>query len=396
HKNIKSVVMDVSALFEEDEDTSYRKNLSNMKWSLNKLKAIYDYCKYVDTAEKEENGVSNFFISYIFEILQYHSRWNELKEEDFNYKSEDYEFYLGTYIGSEMRTPDIPYEKFIVDNDTEADNDKKLNEVQAGYFQKIIDLCKEKDLELVIIKTPKQSWTKAGHDYVQRVADENNIPFFDFTTDGYFKAAQLNYYTDFNDKDHLNIRGADKLTDYLVDYLISKDEYTDYRKTDVFDQKMLDIYHEDYNNKYLKTSKSIDDFLKYMNYPNYSVVIHSSADISSAWNDEYQKYLSDIGIKTDIADTSGLNYVIIVDQGKVTYEEVSKAPIKYEGKLPDGKKLEAVGDISLGETQSCITLNDKDYSYPKNGLNITVYNNDTNSVVKKSTIALSGNSLILS
>ena len=49
-------------------------SLDGMKFSLTKIKSI------MASMTEEEN-----LIEYIFPLLRYHSRWNELKSEDFKY-----------------------------------------------------------------------------------------------------------------------------------------------------------------------------------------------------------------------------------------------------------------------------------------------------------------------
>ena len=72
----KVVVYNVLAMkYGEPQKESYnRMTLDGMKWSDSKVKAI-----------KASMLPEEKFITYVFPLLRFHSRWSELKEEDFKY-----------------------------------------------------------------------------------------------------------------------------------------------------------------------------------------------------------------------------------------------------------------------------------------------------------------------
>ena len=70
------VVFNVLAMkYDQPQNEAYnRTTIDGMKWSKSKIAAINA------SMTEEEN-----FIEYVFPILRYHSRWNELAKEDFKY-----------------------------------------------------------------------------------------------------------------------------------------------------------------------------------------------------------------------------------------------------------------------------------------------------------------------
>lgn len=88
------------------------------------------------------------------------------------------------------------------------------------YLDKITELCKEKEIELIFVTAPslEQYLEVVGpyepvHNVVQEFADAYGVPYLDFNID----ISQELELTDrdFIDVDHLNGQGAQKVTEYL-------------------------------------------------------------------------------------------------------------------------------------------------------------------------------------
>lgn len=94
-----------------------------------------------------------------------------------------------------------------------------------SYLDKIVDLCRKENIELIFLTAP--SYEKyvesidsyeAVHDFVQKIADERQIPYWDFNlmTE---EMPELGT-EDFMDEDHLNGNGAGKVTAYLAELVL--------------------------------------------------------------------------------------------------------------------------------------------------------------------------------
>ncbi|MFR4319612.1 MAG: hypothetical protein ACLT2Z_09825 [Eubacterium sp.] len=46
-----------------------------------------------------------------------------------------------------------------------------------AYANKIIELAKEKNVQLLFVKMPDESWDVDQHNLIQKLADKNNIKF---------------------------------------------------------------------------------------------------------------------------------------------------------------------------------------------------------------------------
>lgn len=82
------------------------------------------------------------------------------------------------------------------------------------YFNKIISLCKDNDVNILFYSAPVQPLKRRAeinadelYAYIRNTADKNNIPYIDFS-----ELKMLDISADFNDCTHLTFSGTQKLT----------------------------------------------------------------------------------------------------------------------------------------------------------------------------------------
>lgn len=203
----KVIVFNVlSMMFNEPQKETYnRMTLDGMRWSLSKIN-----CIRASMTEEEH------FIEYVFPILRYHDRWNQLTEEDFIYF---WNHDPVTFNGYYMRVDVLPAEN--------VPGGRPLADYQFGdrayyYLDKMVELCKEKDVELVLVKAPSlypywyEQWDRQIVDY----AEEHNLKYYNFLDVA--EEIGLDYNTDTYDAGlHLNLSGAEKLSHYFGEILVS-------------------------------------------------------------------------------------------------------------------------------------------------------------------------------
>lgn len=228
----KVVVFNVLALkYNEPQKEAYnRLTLDGMKLSPIKLEAV-----------KASMMEDESFISYVFPILRYHSRWSELTAEDFKYI---FKRDTVSHNGFLMRVDVKPV--------TTVPEGRKLADYQFGensyaYLDKITKLCKDNGIELILIKSPSiyPYWYKEWDEQMVAYAEKNNLRYINFLdlTD----EIGIDYSTDTYDAGlHLNLSGAEKLSDYFGRIL--KDEYglEDHRNDEEYRQiweKKVDFYY---------------------------------------------------------------------------------------------------------------------------------------------------------
>ena len=182
------------------KETYTRMTLDGMKLSRTKIEAV-------KTSMTEEESLA----SYIFPILRYHSRWNDLSAEDFRYWFRRDKVTFGGYLmtkGVEPKTKfPSPYETpgNIPDNCWE-------------WLDKIRVLCEEKGTTLVLLKSPTDSltypWFDAYEEPLDAYCEEHGIRYVNAIEEA--EQIGTDWETDSCDGgDHMSYIGAERLTRYL-------------------------------------------------------------------------------------------------------------------------------------------------------------------------------------
>lgn len=204
----------LSMKYNEPQKEAYnRMTIDGMRWSPSKVGAI-----------KASMFESESFIEYVFPILRFHSRWNELEREDFKYffgneKVGDNGYYMQLGV---VPVDYIPEPKIL--------GTYEFGDTSWEYLNKIKDICAENDVELVLIKAPSlyPEWYPEWDEQIVDFAEENDLKYVNFLecTD----EIGLDFSTDTYDAGlHLNLSGAEKLTSYFGDYLAENCDLEDRR-----------------------------------------------------------------------------------------------------------------------------------------------------------------------
>ncbi len=87
------------------------------------------------------------------------------------------------------------------------------------YLEKIVALCDEYDVQLILYRAPyiaKENELKRVN-WLKGYCSDNGIPFYDMEEEITF-----DYSSDFQDYYHLNVTGAEKVTDFLSEIILEK------------------------------------------------------------------------------------------------------------------------------------------------------------------------------
>lgn len=119
----------------------------------------------------------------IFPLFRFHDRWNEIKEKDFTFWSNNGKT---VYYGANYSTKVIPYlgfsmvqsesniymedeyeQRFYTEEQAQSDERLKewaglpISQQNREYFDKIVTFCKDRGIQLILVKTPdKVSWNR--------------------------------------------------------------------------------------------------------------------------------------------------------------------------------------------------------------------------------------------
>ena len=201
----KVVVFNVLALqYDRPQSEAYnRMTLEGMRWSASKVKSI------LASMTEEES-----FLDYVFPLLRYHSRWSELKAEDFRgmFRRERVT-HNGYYMRVDVRPAEnVPEGRILADY--------RFGDNAWAYLDRIADLCQEKGILLVLVKAPSlyPYWYPQWEEQVEAYALERGLPYLNFLE--LTEETGLDFSQDTYDAGlHLNLSGAEKITRYLGAYL---------------------------------------------------------------------------------------------------------------------------------------------------------------------------------
>lgn len=254
-KNHRPTVVVVDAYYlsrsAEYGEKGYISNaLDNMRFSMNKLEAIEKCTPLSD------------MLSYLLPFLKYHYRTYELTERDFHYDSAEEYYAKGFESGVDRYGKD--------DSTADQTSDTVSGKVDLPpkaleYLYKIINLCKENNIKLVLVNTPSDyNIEKGSNDWVQQpaemfnkvaeIAKENNIAFINYN-DRMDKIG-FDFKNDMENAGHLNVWGAYKVTMDFGEFLAKNYSLTDHRSDMKYAQWDKDYLHSQVYNYVTKKKGS--------------------------------------------------------------------------------------------------------------------------------------------
>jgi hypothetical protein len=229
----KVVVFNILSMkYDQPQKEAYnRMTLDGMKMSSIKLNSIKA------SMLEDEN-----LIDYLFPLLRYHSRWSELSKEDFQYLfHKDKLFHSGYYMRADVKAV------------TSTPKGKKLPDYKFGensyyYLDRMVELCKENDIELVLIKAPSlyPYWYDEWETQMEEYAKKQDLTYINFLE--LVDEVGIDFKKDTYDAGlHLNLSGAEKLADYFGKILSEKYKLEDHRNDEKLNrswQEKVDFYYE--------------------------------------------------------------------------------------------------------------------------------------------------------
>lgn len=237
----KAVVWSVGAMKngEQEKETYNRMTMDGMRWSASKLNAISA------TMLPDEH-----VIEYVFPLLRYHTRWNDLSSEDFTYYFYRPEVsYNGYYMRCDVRkAEEFPAERRMSNYD--------FPDSSWEYLEKMEKLCREQGIQLILIKAPAlyPTWPEQYEEQIKKYAEEKNLMYINYMD------ADIDWSKDTYDGGlHLNLYGAEKLSGYLGRDLKDSVELSDHR----VDETLSSIWDEKvsrYDRNRSKQEEEIKEF----------------------------------------------------------------------------------------------------------------------------------------
>lgn len=175
---------------------------------------------------KKDNPKQNLF-TYLFPLLRYHSRWNDLTKEDFQPSEHDNYSKGGIFRNATSATPiDCHAELFDAGIEPIAADDYTY-----GHYKKIVELCKENDIPMAVACYPRENTERwiSVFNALEGFCADNEIKFYNLSTPENWAALGIDGATDFFDEGHLNARGAVKTSQAFAKQLQEDFDLPDHR-----------------------------------------------------------------------------------------------------------------------------------------------------------------------
>lgn len=316
----KVVIFDLLSLFidETNDEISNRSALNNMRFSPNFLTTLHH-------SLNKENGET--MESYIFPILRYHSRWEELSQVDFDIQkrrdcAKGYDMRYGKKCMVKL-TEDI----FSFVKEQPTDKSAGIVEKSAGYIRDMVELCRQNGTQMIFIKTPVSDYTHEKGNAMQKFADDCGVKLIDYNRK--WDELGLDYRVDFLDTVHLNLNGARKLTDCLGKTLVNDFGMPDHRGEAEYSSwdKDYSIYQAELAALELQDCSELPEYLQLLENKDYVLLY--------AGNTSY----ADGSVKDKLE-------LMPLEQAKIQYGVVDlgdkKGRIHYAG---NGKMRYDIGDV---------------------------------------------------
>ncbi len=212
-QDVKLVVAEFSSLY-LDYDPDYREPYVRyafdwMPLSAEKLEAV---------SNTLENSETQNLLDFAFPALYYHNRWSELGLIDLTWPvfGDKTDSQRGAILLDKAAPQDF---KPLQGNSSDPE---PYSEASLYWYQKMIDLCKEKGIEIVMLRLPRLGWTEEKHAADLALAEKNGIALLDANLQSVYDEIGLDAQTDFYDHAHLDTAGAVKLTRWLGELLTEK------------------------------------------------------------------------------------------------------------------------------------------------------------------------------
>ena len=356
-QNPKVIVLDVFTVYGDDyEDEGVTHiNLDDLPMSVNKILAIRD------------SVPAGMRYSYYFPLAKYHNTWT-----DFYEGKAEFAFY-------EEKDPYKGYSPFVfaaeygesadaeVVNQTETE---PIPERAELWLRKIIALCREEKVPLVLIKTPNGNPERQKlYNSVEILAEETGTPF-------------LNMNVLLDGQAHVNVLQAEKISLLMGEYLTSHYEFEDKRQNPDYAGWAADseLFYRQKAKCLLIGAQSYEEYLSLLSDPDYVVCISAKNSGGQTFSEEDIAYFnSALSLHCSLDENPEAPYAVILDGGEIVYETGQKDALNADGLSDEitaevsGLQITVASPGAAPDGAASILVNGTDFSMDTDGFNIAVY-----------------------
>ena len=387
------VIFNISRLFSEYSSSSQHLVFDKEYNIFRKLKfMLYSYSNIY----KFENKSFLQIAGLVFPFINYHDRWSKIKKEDFYEPISSKLCFLGAFINPIHRT--FARSDFVLEEkETVADTYDHIVEEEYSFFEACVKRCQEKNIDVLLIQTPSALWNNGRHIQVQKIADKYRLPFLDFNLEYLYDQCNIEAQKDFYDENHLNAFGALKLTDVLGKYISENYPDITHKELTEKDNDILMRYEKALDSIKIETisNNNYKDINLALRKVGYEVLIQMNGKVNGIRTEDALSWLESAGLTVDLMDERNVNFLGLMKDGKLIYEEVSSEPITYKNHFSDGVSYKIYSNIDRNATP-VMTINGERVFFSGFGLNVLIYDSTNSRIVRMMTFDNSDGKLKIS
>lgn len=347
-QNPKAIILDVFTMYGADyeEEGVNHINLDDLPLSLNKIKAIRD------SVPKELRS------SFYFEIAKYHTTWEGLDEAKFN---ATFKRGKDPMKGYSPFVNEADYEngaKAEVVNQTECE---ELPERAKEWLLKIIELTKKENVPLVLIKTPNGNAERQKlYNSVAKLAEEEKIPF-------------VNMNTVFDGEAHINVMQAEKVTQYIGQYLSDNYEFADKRGMEGCEdwEKSVALFEACKEQCSLISKTTLPEYMEELSALENKVIM-VAANQTEHIPEETLKLFKELGVEWT-TDEAGKKYVAILSEKTVIKEHQGTGKQNISENIGGHSFRVKMNEDGDGKEKITFKVDGMDYAVPGAAFSVLVY-----------------------
>jgi hypothetical protein len=373
HQNPKVIVLDVFTVYGDDyEDEGVTHiNLDDLPMSWNKVQAI-------------RNSVpAGMRYAYYFPLAKYHNTWTDFYEGkaelSFYHQKDPYKGYSPFVFAADYE--ETAKSEVISQTETEP-----IPERAQTWLRRIIALCKEENVPLVLIKTPNGNAERQKlYNSVEILANETDTPFFN-----------MNVLLD--GQAHINVLQAEKVSMMMGDYLTSHYEFEDKRENpDYADWKDDSVlFYRQKTKCQLASADTFTEYLPLLTDESYIVCISAQNNGKKEFSSEDISFLNQtLGLHCSLDESPEAPYAAVLDGGQVLYETGTADGTDEFSEQIDGLNITISSPGATPDQAASVLVNGTDFSMNYDGFNIAIYDKVLGEMVEKSAFDLQQNMELL-
>lgn len=373
-----------------------RRVSDKLDYSWNRFDFLF---KFVTTRDYNEEID---YLSLFLEVAKYHSNLEALADPN-NWKrinNEGKAAYKGWETNSEIQYFEEP-------SDFYTEEKEEIPQKLVKILEELMEYCSKEELEVLFVVCPYviEKEHQIRYNTLKEIIENNGFQYIN--TNEYYEDMGIDFSTDFYDRNHVNIGGAEKYTAFLAEYISSRYALPDHRKEKSFlnwdweykeFEKEVDIYKTEIQRtiaatqlnielaKEMKKTTSLQEWGTMAFQDGFTVLFIGSLrnrDLSV----KDQIFFRQLGLEDSIfAEEDEGSYIGVINGGDIEFVQKMDSQDRYDGLLNENTGKEKAYSFDI--PNNSILIDNVEYGEKKDEINIIVYDNHFGKVVDSVSVVL--------